>query len=87
MIMGVYAVLGLFLILAAKNPAGNVSLIQFTLWSSVAHAAIMTVHALGNSDEHWHLVADIPALFIVAGVLAALMPPAPVRRVSPAGGR
>lgn len=80
MIIAVYAVLGVFLFLASRNPAEHRSLLQFTLWSSVAHGAVMLVHALSNSDERWHLVADVPALFVVAGVLAALMPPEPARR-------
>ena len=80
MIMAIYAVLGVFLILAARNPTEHLSLIRFTVWSSVAHAAVMTVHAIGNSDEHWHLAADIPALVVVAGVLAATMPSSKQRR-------
>ena len=79
MIQAVYAVLGVFLILAAKDPAGNRSLIQFTIWSSVAHAAVMAVHGVAMSGERWHLVADVPALVIVAGILYALMPPAAAR--------
>ena len=43
MISGVYAVLGIFLIAAARNPAENRSLISFTIWSSLVHAAIMAV--------------------------------------------
>jgi hypothetical protein len=41
MILGVYATLGIFLLLASRNPAGNRSLIAFTAWSSLVHAAIM----------------------------------------------
>ena len=40
MIVGVYAVWGVFLILAANNPGANRSLISFTVWASVVHAAI-----------------------------------------------
>ena len=40
MIVGIYATLGVFLINAARNPAANVSLIWFTVWSSVVHATI-----------------------------------------------
>jgi len=41
MICGIYAVLGIYLITAARNPGENRSLISFTIWSSVVHAAIM----------------------------------------------
>src|SRR6476469_5034324 len=69
MICGIYAVLGIFLIAAARNPAENRSLISFTIWSSVVHAAIMALQAIADSREHGHLVGDVPALLLVAGVL------------------
>ncbi len=74
MIVGVYAVWGIFLILAANNPGANRSLISFTVWASVVHAAIMTVQALGDEHETGHLVGDVPALFFVAIVLWYLSP-------------
>jgi Family of unknown function (DUF6632) len=74
MICGIYAVLGIFLIAAARNPAENRSLISFTIWSSVVHAAIMAVQALSDSREYGHLVGDVPALLLVAGVLWFLSP-------------
>jgi uncharacterized protein DUF6632 len=74
MISGVYAVLGIFLIAAARNPAENRSLISFTIWSSVVHAAIMAVQALYDSREHGHLVGDVPALLLIAAVLWLLSP-------------
>ncbi len=74
MIAGVYAVLGLFLIAAARDPSANRSLISFTIWSSVVHAAIMAVQAIGDQHEHGHLVGDVPALLLVAGVLWFLSP-------------
>jgi len=69
MIAGVYAVLGIFLILAANNPGANRSLIAFTVWSSVVHAAIMAAQALGDDRETGHLIGDVPALVLVAVVL------------------
>jgi hypothetical protein len=74
MIVGVYAVLGIFLILAAQDPSENRSLISFTVWSSVVHALIMAVQALGDKSEHGHLVGDVPALLLVAAVLGYLAP-------------
>ena len=64
MMMGIYATLGIFLILAAKDPVANASLIWFTIWSSIVHGCIMFAHLLG----------DIPALFLVAFSLWYLMP-------------
>ena len=74
MIVGVYAVWGVFLILAANNPGANRSLISFTVWASVVHAAIMTAQALGDEHETGHLIGDVPALFFVAVVLWYLSP-------------
>ena len=74
MIVGVYAVLGIFLILAAKNPSEHRSLIAFTIWSSVVHAVIMAVQAFGDPAETGHLVGDVPALLLVAIVLRLLTP-------------
>ena len=72
MICGVYAVLGIYLILAAKDPGANRSLIAFTVWSSVVHGAIMGVQAIGDAAERGHLIGDVPALFVVAAVLGYL---------------
>ncbi len=72
MIVGVYFTLGVFLIRAAGNPAANRSLIQFTIWSSVVHAVIMAVQALGDPMHGGHLLSDVPALLLVALVLGVL---------------
>jgi hypothetical protein len=74
MILGVYATLGVFLLIASKNPAAHTSLIWFTVWSSLVHAVIMAVQALTDSAERGHLLGDVPALLVVAIVLAALTP-------------
>ena len=74
MILGVYATLGIFLLLASRNTSANRSLIAFTAWSSLVHAAIMAVQAFQNVSEHGHLMGDIPALLIVGVALLALAP-------------
>ena len=72
MIVGIYATLGVFLLNAARNPAANLSLIWFTVVSSVVHAAIMAVQSF--SDDHMgHLWGDVPALLLVAVVLSVLV--------------
>lgn len=72
MIVGVYATLGVFLILAARDPRANLSLIWFTIWSSIVHAAIMAVQAMGHGEFTGHLMGDVPALLLVALVLGVL---------------
>src|SRR5690242_13597487 len=74
MILGVYATLGVFLLHASRNPAAHTSLIWFTVWSSLVHAVIMAVQALTDAAERGHLIGDVPALLVVAIVLAALAP-------------
>ena len=74
MIMGIYMTLGVFLFRAAKDPMANKSLIWFTIASSIVHALIMLVQALGDVTEKANLIGDIPALLLVAFVLWYLMP-------------
>lgn len=74
MILGVYATLGVFLLIASRNPLEHRSLIWFTVWSSLVHAGIMAAQAINMPAEHGHLLGDVPALILVAVVLAILMP-------------
>jgi len=74
MILGVYATLGVFLLIASRNPLRHLSLIWFTVFSSLVHAGIMTEQALSIPSERAHLLGDVPALFLVAVLLAILTP-------------
>ena len=74
MILGVYATLGVFLLIASRDPLRNLSLIWFTVLSSLVHAGIMAAQALNMPSEHGHLFGDVPALLIVAALLAFLTP-------------
>lgn len=74
MILGIYATLGVFLIIASKNPLQHRSLIWFTVYSSLVHGVIMAGQAMKMPAEHGHLMGDVPALILVALVLAILMP-------------
>ncbi len=74
MIVGVYATLGVFLLMAARNPLENLSLIWFTVCSSFVHAGIMLVQSFEMPENHGHLLGDVPALIVVAVLLAALTP-------------
>ena len=74
MILGIYATLGVFLLIASRNPLQHLSLIWFTVWSSLVHAGIMAVQAVKAPTEHGHLLGDIPALAIVAILLAIFTP-------------
>jgi len=77
MILGLYATLGVFLIMASRNPLAHRSLIWFTVWSSVVHAGIMAVQSIANPQHIGHLWGDVAVLLVVAAVLAALIPQVP----------
>jgi len=74
MILGIYATLGVFLLLAARSPLNNLSLIWFTVWSSVVHGGIMAAQSLVYPGHRGHLIGDVPALLLIALVLAVLTP-------------
>jgi len=84
MIAGLYATLGIFLLNAARNPQANLSLIWFTVWSSVVHAAIMAVQSFGGARQMGHLLGDVPALLLVAVVLSVLVLSSGLRPSAPA---
>ena len=83
MMMSLYATLGVFLLLAARNPSEHRSLIAFAAWSSFAHAALMAVQAILNLIPRRELVGVV--VFILIGVaLIVLAPTESVERVSAA---
>jgi hypothetical protein len=74
MILGLYATLGVFLLIASRKPLANLSIIWFTVWSSVVHGGIMAVQSLVNPEHMGHLCGDVLALLAVGAVLALLTP-------------
>jgi hypothetical protein len=74
MILGIYATLGVFLLIAASNPLEHRSLIWFTVWSSIVHGGIMAVQSIVYTQHFAHLWGDVLALLLVALVLGLLMP-------------
>ena len=74
MILGVYATLGIFLLFASRKPLAHLSLIWFTVWSTVVHAAVMAAQAIASPEQIAHLWGDVPVLLLVAAVLAFLTP-------------
>jgi len=84
MFLSVYITLGVFLLLAARNPSANRSLIAFTAWSSFAHATVMAVQAFQTPSGRGGFLSAV-ALFGAIGVLLILLAPAKsVERASPA---
>jgi drug/metabolite transporter superfamily protein YnfA len=73
MMLSLYVTLGIFLLIAVRNPSANRSLIAFTAWSSFAHAAVMAVQAFRNLIPRGELVG-VAALVIIGVALLALSP-------------
>jgi hypothetical protein len=74
MILAVYATLGVFLLIAARNPIAHLSLIWFTVWSSIVHASVMAVQSFDGGHNMGHLWGDVLALYFVAALLGWLTP-------------
>jgi drug/metabolite transporter superfamily protein YnfA len=73
MMMSLYVALGIFLLLAVRNPSANRSLIAFTAWSCFAHAAVMGVQAFRNLIQRGELWG-VAALVIIGVALIGLAP-------------
>jgi hypothetical protein len=73
MMCSVYVTLGIFLLLAARNPSANRSLIAFTAWSSLAHAAVMAVQTFRNLIPRGELLG-VAVLVVIGIALIALAP-------------
>jgi hypothetical protein len=73
MMFSIYVTLGVFLLLAIRNPLASRSLIAFTAWSSFAHAAVMGTQALRNMISSEELVG-VAILIVIGAALIALAP-------------
>jgi hypothetical protein len=73
MMLSLYVTLGIFLLLAARNPSANRSLIAFTAWSSFAHGAVMAVLAYQKMIERRELWG-VFAVVVIGVALIALAP-------------
>jgi hypothetical protein len=69
-----YVTLGVFLLLAIRNPSASRSVIAFTAWSSFAHAALMGTQACRNMVARGELIG-VAVLVIIGAALIALAPP------------
>src|SRR6266849_8309165 len=73
MMLSLYVTLGVFVLLAVRNPSANRSLIAFTAWSSFAHGGVMAVQAFRNVIAHGELLG-VAALIIIGVALLVLAP-------------
>ncbi len=77
MLLSLYVTLGIFLLLAIRNPFASRSLIAFTAWSSFAHAAVMGFQAWRNMIEREELIG-VAILVVIGVVFIVLAPPKPL---------
>jgi len=73
MMLSLYVTLGVFLLLAIREPAAHRSLIAFTAWSSLAHAAVMGAQAWLKMIQRRELIG-VAVLIVIGFVLIALAP-------------
>jgi hypothetical protein len=82
MMLSLYVTLGVFLLLAARNPSAHRSLIAFAAWSSFAHAATMAVQSFFDAAKQTHLLLGT-LMFVVIGLPLLFL--APRKRSDPVG--
>ncbi len=87
MMLSIYVTLGVFVLLAVRNPAAHRSLIGFTAWSSFAHGAVMAVLSVQMPTERTGLLVAVGALGFIGVALLALVPAKPsLERVAATAG-
>lgn len=74
MMMGIYCVLGIFLLLAVRNPSAHRSLIAFAAWSSFAHAVVMSALGLKMPSERQGFLIGSGVLVVIGAALILLAP-------------
>ena len=74
MMLSLYVTLGVFLLLAVRNPSAHRTLIAFTAWSSFAHGAVMAALAYQNTSERRELLIAVAVLALIGASLIALAP-------------
>jgi hypothetical protein len=85
MMLSLYFALGIFLLMAVRNPSANSSLIGFAAWSSFAHGAVMAVLAFKLPSERGGFLGAVAVLVVIGAALIALAPAKqPVDQVSAA---
>ena len=74
MMMGIYCTLGIFLLIAARNPSAHRSLICFAAWSSFAHAAVMSILGFEMPSERSGFLIGSGVLVVIGLALILLVP-------------
>jgi hypothetical protein len=72
--LSLYVMIGVFLLVAARNPVANRGVIVFAGWLNIAHAAVMTVMAVHLPNEREDMLIA-SAIFAGIAVILILLPP------------
>lgn len=87
MFLSLYVTLGVFLLLAARNPSEHRSLIGFAAWSSFAHAGVMLIQSYNDVGGRPELFGMSAILILIGVPLIALAPvKRPMESVAVSGG-
>jgi Family of unknown function (DUF6632) len=74
MMLSVYVTLGIFLLLASRNPSAHRSLIAFTAWSNFVHAVLMAGQAFASLIARRELIGSV--VLVVIGIALIVLAPA-----------
>jgi hypothetical protein len=74
MAIGLYVMMGIFLLLAARNPSANRGVITFAGWLNIAHGAVMAVMAVHLPNERAGLLIAAAVFGVIGAALIALAP-------------
>ncbi|MES2219758.1 MAG: DUF6632 domain-containing protein [Acidobacteriota bacterium] len=75
MFLSIFIVLGPFLLVAARNPSAHRSLIAFTAWWCLAHAAVMAIQTRQAWSRGIHRdFKDVVIVGVIGLILLALLP-------------
>jgi hypothetical protein len=72
--ISLYVMQGIFLLLAARDPAANRGVITFAAWLNIAHAAAMTVMAIHLPNERQDLLIASGVFALIGAGLIGLLP-------------
>ena len=77
MMLSLYVALGIFLLIAVRNPSVHRSLIAFAAWSSFAHAVAMSILGLEIPNQRAGFLIGSAVLVVIGVTLIVLTPAKP----------
>ena len=84
MMLSLYVTMGVFLLIAVRDPSGYRTMIAYAAWANIAHATVMALMAIHpGSDRRGLLIAT--TAFGVIGVLLLVLAPAKPSSTTAAG--